>query len=123
MRRLREQGVQVAIFHTGEGGKEVGRRPVWGVRNERDERDHTIHPIQIVIGRKKPLPFTGSFHHPGPAVYRCEKLCDSEPDLIHEKVDPSATAQKLVNLLEGPGQVEPSVEPQELAREGSELFL
>eukprot|EP00913_Durusdinium_trenchii_P001404 g1299.t1 len=61
LRRLREQGVQVAIFHTGEG----------------------------------------------PAVSMCEKLCASEPDLIHEKVDPSATAQKLVNLLEGKLKLQP----------------
>ena len=61
LRSLREQGVQVFIFHTGEAH----------------------------------------------AVSMCEKLQESEPDLIHEKVDPSETADKLVSVLKGQLQLQP----------------
>ncbi|CAL1129586.1 unnamed protein product [Cladocopium goreaui] len=61
LRTLRDQGVKVFIFHTGEAH----------------------------------------------AVSMCEKLRESEPDLIHEKVDPSETADRLVSVLKGKLQLQP----------------
>eukprot|EP00438_Fugacium_kawagutii_P008839 Skav208539 [mRNA] locus=scaffold1216:204962:236269:+ [translate_table: standard] len=61
LRILREKGVQVFIFHTGEA--------------------HTIS--------------------------MCEKLQETEPQLIHEKVDPSETSAKLVSVLKGKLQLQP----------------
>ena len=46
---------------------------------------------------------TGEDH----AVSMCEKLQEAEPGLIHEKVDPSETADKLVSVLKGKLQLQP----------------